>query len=416
MSFASKTRQSSIITLVVLLFLLTTAVFAFAEDGTPTTDTTATDSTVAVSDVADTTVAQEDEVTEAVAESTLVTETTAVLDSAVSAMAGAGGPLKGCEQAAPGPGGPYDSTCDGSPSGNGNGGGGAGGKPCAGCVGSADDKNPKGQLPGPQDHNNGYECDGNNGIAKTNPAHTGCAATTTTVPVTTTTLPCEATTTTVGQCGTTTTAAVTTTTLPCEATTTTVGECESTTTTTTPISPKHTICHATGSESNPFVIIGPSPVGVIYGHLGVSHQDGRDIVPPFDYDANDNGMIDSNEHFQQNWDAEHQAIFYNGCEVPLGTTIVNTTTTTAQVTTTTGEVPTTTTDEVLPTLITQVGGLGQPHPSRILPRRNPPSPDVLPFTGSDPSGFIGMAGVLMALGGSVMLAADRKRRLAEYYS
>ena len=29
-------------------------------------------------------------------------------------------------------------------------------------------------MPGPQDHNNGYECDGNNGIAKTNPAHTGC--------------------------------------------------------------------------------------------------------------------------------------------------------------------------------------------------------------------------------------------------
>jgi hypothetical protein len=157
-------------------------------------------------------------------------------------------------------------------------------------------------------------------------------------------------------------------------------------------------------------------VGVIFGHLGFSHQDGRDIVPPFDYDANDNGMIDSNEHFQQNWDAAHQAIFYNGCEVPLGTTIVNTTTTTAQVTTTTGEVPTTTSDQVLPTLITQVGGLGQPHPSRILPRRTPPSPDVLPFTGSDPSGFIGMAGVLMALGGSVMLAADRKRRLAEYYS
>jgi LPXTG-motif cell wall-anchored protein len=41
-------------------------------------------------------------------------------------------------------------------------------------VGKADNKNPKGQQPGPQDNNNGYECDGNHGIAKGNPAHTGC--------------------------------------------------------------------------------------------------------------------------------------------------------------------------------------------------------------------------------------------------
>ncbi len=72
------------------------------------------------------------------------------------------------------PTGVYCSTRDGSASGNGNGGGKAVGKPCAGCVGKADNKNPHGQMPGPQDHNNGYECDGNNGIAKTNPAHTGC--------------------------------------------------------------------------------------------------------------------------------------------------------------------------------------------------------------------------------------------------
>jgi hypothetical protein len=70
--------------------------------------------------------------------------------------------------------GPYDSTRDGSPSVNGNGDGNATGQPCAGCVGKADNKNPAGQLPGPQDANNGYECDGNSGIAKTNPAHTGC--------------------------------------------------------------------------------------------------------------------------------------------------------------------------------------------------------------------------------------------------
>lgn len=70
--------------------------------------------------------------------------------------------------------GPYDSTRDGSPSGNGNGGGEAVGKPCAGCVGNADNKNPPGQLPGGSDANNGYECDANHGIGRTNPAHTGC--------------------------------------------------------------------------------------------------------------------------------------------------------------------------------------------------------------------------------------------------
>ena len=78
----------------------------------------------------------------------------------------------------------YNETCDEDiASGNGGGNGEAGGKPCAGCVGNADDKNPQGQYPsGPGDHNNGYECDqkgrteneGNNGIGFGNPAHSGC--------------------------------------------------------------------------------------------------------------------------------------------------------------------------------------------------------------------------------------------------
>jgi hypothetical protein len=68
-------------------------------------------------------------------------------------------------------GGPFDSTCDGSPSLNGNGTGG-GGRPCAGCVGNADYKHPGGQSL--FDNNSGYECDTNSGIGKTNPAHSGC--------------------------------------------------------------------------------------------------------------------------------------------------------------------------------------------------------------------------------------------------
>jgi hypothetical protein len=76
------------------------------------------------------------------------------------------------------PGGPYCSTRDGSASGNGNRTQGQHtGEPCAGCVGKADNKNPKGQNPDGSDHNAGYECDRNHGIGRTNPAHTGCKPT-----------------------------------------------------------------------------------------------------------------------------------------------------------------------------------------------------------------------------------------------
>src|SRR5207248_11113235 len=68
--------------------------------------------------------------------------------------------------------GPYDPNCVGAQSANGNGGGQAGGRPCAGCVGNADAKNPHGQYPNANaDGNKGYECDKNHGIAKGNPAH-----------------------------------------------------------------------------------------------------------------------------------------------------------------------------------------------------------------------------------------------------
>src|SRR6266513_255286 len=75
--------------------------------------------------------------------------------------------------------GPYDSTLDGSASQNGKGDGKAGGKPCAGCVRKADNKNPPGQLPGGSDSNAGYECDRNQGVGQGNPAHTSCTESTT---------------------------------------------------------------------------------------------------------------------------------------------------------------------------------------------------------------------------------------------
>jgi LPXTG-motif cell wall-anchored protein len=67
-------------------------------------------------------------------------------------------------------GGDYESTCDGTVGRN----GGSGNGKCAGCDGAADNKNPPGQSR--NDHNNGYECDNNGGVAKGNPAHSRCKA------------------------------------------------------------------------------------------------------------------------------------------------------------------------------------------------------------------------------------------------
>jgi hypothetical protein len=74
---------------------------------------------------------------------------------------------------------------------------------------------------------------------------------------------------------------------------------------------KHTICHATGSESNPFVTITPAKAGVFNGHLGDGHQLGEDIIPPFEYDSDRDGTP---EEYSQNW-PEGEAIFDNGCEL-----------------------------------------------------------------------------------------------------
>jgi hypothetical protein len=165
----------------------------------------------------------------------------------------------------------------GQQSGNGNGNGNANGKPCAGCVGNADGKNPKGQFPDGSDHNNGYECDHNHGIGRTNPAHSGCHSTTTTPGATTSTTvckpdddddwlfhlldgadhhhDCKPTTTTTTAAPTTTTTAVTTTTsttvAPTTTTTTTVPATTTTTatpTTTTTVAPTTTSTTLQGDD------------------------------------------------------------------------------------------------------------------------------------------------------------------------
>ena len=75
--------------------------------------------------------------------------------------------------------GEYCGTRRDKASGNGQGKGEATGKPMQAHKGKADNKNPPGQVGNTRD--NGYECDGNQGIAKGNPAHTSCDSDTTVV-------------------------------------------------------------------------------------------------------------------------------------------------------------------------------------------------------------------------------------------
>lgn len=88
---------------------------------------------------------------------------------------------------------------------------------------------------------------------------------------------------------------------------------------------KQTICHATNSDTNPYVVITPNKNGDLDGHakhtgpiwsagLKAQHISWGDIIPPFDY--NDHGTP---SHFAgQNWTADGQAWFANGCAAPTG--------------------------------------------------------------------------------------------------
>jgi hypothetical protein len=78
----------------------------------------------------------------------------------------------------------------------------------------------------------------------------------------------------------------------------------------TPDENKVTLCHATGSTTNPFVVLTVAESAAYNGHLGSSHQNGNDIIPPFEFQGNT---------YSQNWDANGQATFNNNC-IPTNAT------------------------------------------------------------------------------------------------
>lgn len=83
------------------------------------------------------------------------------------------------------------------------------------------------------------------------------------------------------------------------------------------------ICHATSSNSNPYVTNSPSMTGDVSGHDDHDGQvwypgitgDWGDIIPPFNYPGG--------SYSGKNWTAYGQAIWNNACKIPQGTITVN---------------------------------------------------------------------------------------------
>lgn len=160
---------------------------------------------------------------------------------------------------------------------------------------------------------------------------------------------------------------------------------------------RHSICHATGSESNPYVLITPSEAGVFNGHLGDDHQDGEDIIPPFEYQG---------EEYSQNW-PEGQTIFENDCEVPEEAPPATAPPTTTSSSTSTTSTSTTTTSTLAPPTSQPPGEAADEGPvSTTLPEG--PQRTELPFTGSFEIA-LGIIGLGLLAGGIALLALRRLR-------
>ena len=76
---------------------------------------------------------------------------------------------------------------------------------------------------------------------------------------------------------------------------------------------KITICHATSSQSNPYVAQDPAKNGDVSGHADHTGPvwpaaDWGDIIPPFTFDGGSFPGL--------NWTAEGQALYENDCQTP----------------------------------------------------------------------------------------------------
>jgi hypothetical protein len=162
-----------------------------------------------------------------------------------------------------------------------------------------------------------------------------------------------------------------------------------------------TICHATGSDSNPYVTNNPSKDGDVSGHAdhtgpiwfdGID-EDWGDIIPPFEFPGGSFPGL--------NW-PEGQAILNNNCNIP-DPTPTPTPTPSPTPTPTPSPTPTPTPEGATPTP-TPAGGVGPatgtPDSANATPTL--PSTSTIDQTGSGPTGdgwriiLLAMAGVLAA--------------------
>ena len=175
------------------------------------------------------------------------------------------------------------------------------------------------------------------------------------------------------------------------------------------VQPKVTICHATASETNPYVretVDASSIVESFDGH-GYSGVNVGDIIPPFSYDGGTYpGQGD-------------QATLENGCrklaDPPVSTTVPPVTTTAPPVVTvppvSTSVPPVPVTDPpALPTVPAKapVGpskALKAPAAVVAVPASVPLA--ALPFTGSNTWAIVGAGLVLLLAGGAVLHVARR---------
>jgi hypothetical protein len=147
-----------------------------------------------------------------------------------------------------------------------------------------------------------------------------------------------------------------------------------------PVEHKVTLCHATGSSTNPFVTI-----TVDYHALKAGHTaDKGDIIPPTTID----GVT-----YSANWDAAGQAIFNNGCK-PVAAQqapVTTTTTTTTPTTTSRPEVaPTTNTVTVTVTTTTTTAG-------NVAAATTTTTPQLVPATTATTSATGGVLGAQTSL-------------------
>jgi hypothetical protein len=165
------------------------------------------------------------------------------------------------------------------------------------------------------------------------------------------------------------------------------------------------ICHATGSDGNPYVVNNPSKDGKVSGHAdhtgpiwfdGIDVEWG-DIIPPFTFDGGSFPGL--------NWTTAGQAIYNNDCNIPKATatpTQAPTATPTQAPTATPTQAPTATpTGSVLPTQTTNPTDPPTAAPTGSVEAATATAGRTLPSTSS----FVGSGNGPMNDGWRVVLLA-----------